>query len=182
MRFRAPPASFFWAPWARVEGYAVAALATIFESRLYPEEWGGLDKGVMWVLLLGTGEPVRWASLCFSRAWWPASGLSAHGPCEPSWHVCIPSCTEIFSDFAALASPVAAHVYWAAGQGGLQAATSCGGGDRAGSQAGHGGHVVKIAVDVYEFDCALAIEYLESRWREGLRGWPPLPLARRGWK
>lgn len=124
-------------------------LAIIFESRLYPEEWGALDEGVMWVLLLGTGEPVCWASSCSSRACWPASGPSAHTPCEPSWPcVCIPSCTEIFPDFAALAILGAARVHWAAGQGGLQAATGHGGGDRAGSQAGHGGHVVKMTVDV----------------------------------
>lgn len=106
-------------------------------------------------------------------------------PVSQAGRVCIPSCTEIFPDLAALASLGAARVHWAAGQGGPQAATSHGGGDRAGPQAGHGGHVVKMAVDVpwlYEFDCALAIEYLESRWREGLPGWPPLLLACRGWK
>ena len=44
---------------------------------------------------------------------------------------------------------------------------------------------MKMAVDVpslYEFDCALAIEYLVDGQREGLQGWPPLPLACRGWK
>lgn len=71
---------------------------------------------------------------------------------------------KLFSEFGALALVLPARGCWTR----WAATTNCSGGDRAGSRAGHGDHMMKIVVDVppppHEFDFALVVEFLESRW------------------
>ncbi|XP_027630575.1 transmembrane protein C17orf113 homolog [Tupaia chinensis] len=159
---------------------AVAAFGSLFDPRRYPQAPEELDvhgEGALRVLLRGFAPAVvRQRALgdfeLFKRV---VCSLGRLGPralcaklaCEHS------ELHELFPDFAtlaalALALPAGAGLldkvrrsrdlrWW--GQG------------RAGE--GRGGHVVKIAVDgppMHEFDFALAVEFLESGWRERLLG------------
>ncbi|KAM6164664.1 uncharacterized protein C17orf113 homolog [Rhynchocyon petersi] len=157
---------------------AVAAFATIFDPRRYPqtpEELGTYGEGALRVLLRSFAPAVvpQRALGDFALFKRVVCGLGRLGPralwaklaCEHS------ELHELFPDFAALAAlglalPAGAGLLDKVGRSReLRWWGPAGGGE------GRSGHVVKIAVDgppLHEFDFALAVEFLESGWGEGI--------------
>lgn len=159
---------------------AVAAFAAIFDPRRYPqapEELGAHGEGALRVLLRAFAPAVvRQRALgdfaLFKRLVCSLGRLGPRALCAKL--ACAHSeLHELFPDFAALAAlalalPVGAGLldkvgrcrelrWW--GQGG--------------AGGGRSDPTVKIAVDgppLHEFDFALAVEFLESGWGEGLLG------------
>ncbi|XP_019522610.1 PREDICTED: uncharacterized protein LOC109395764 [Hipposideros armiger] len=159
---------------------AVAAFAAVFDPRRYPqapEELGAHGEGALRILLRAFAPVVvRQRALSdfalFKRLVCSLGRLGPRALCAKL--ACAHSeLHEIFPDFAALAAlalalPVGAGLldkvgrsrelrWW--GQGG--------------TGEGRGDPAVKIAVDgppLHEFDFALAVEFLESGWGEGLLG------------
>uniref|UniRef100_A0A8D0XV40 C17orf113 probable zinc finger domain-containing protein n=1 Tax=Sus scrofa TaxID=9823 RepID=A0A8D0XV40_PIG len=159
---------------------AVAAFAAIFDPRRYPqapEELGTHGEGALRVLLRAFAPAVvRQRALgdfaLFKRVVCSLGRLGPRALCAKL--ACASSeLHELFPDFAALAAlalalPVGAGLldkvgrsrelrWWGPG----------------GAGEGRGGPAVKIAVDgppLQEFDFALAVEFLESGWDEGLLG------------
>ncbi|XP_040101221.1 transmembrane protein C17orf113 homolog [Oryx dammah] len=159
---------------------AVAAFAAIFDTRRYPqapEELGAHGEGALRVLLRAFAPAVvRQRALgdfaLFKRVVCSLGRLGPRALCTKL--ACARSeLHELFPDFAALAAlalalPAGAGLldkvgrsrelrWWGPG----------------GAGEGRGGPAVKIAVDgppLHEFDFALAVEFLESGWGEGLLG------------
>ncbi|KAM9596829.1 uncharacterized protein C17orf113 homolog [Trichechus inunguis] len=159
---------------------AVASFAAIFDPRRYPqapEELGAHGEGALRLLLRAFAPAVvRQRALgdfaLFKRVVCSLGRLGPRALCAKL------ACThselhELFPDFAtlaalALALPAGAGLLDKVGRSReLSWWGPAGGGE------GRSGHVVKIAVDgppLHEFDFALAIEFLESGWGEGLLG------------
>uniref|UniRef100_A0A8D2AJ58 Chromosome 17 open reading frame 113 n=1 Tax=Sciurus vulgaris TaxID=55149 RepID=A0A8D2AJ58_SCIVU len=159
---------------------AVAAFAAIFDPRRYPqapEELGAHGEGALRVLLRGfapavvrqraLGDFALFKRVVFSLGRLGPRALCAKLACEHS------ELHELFPDFAALAAlalslPAGAGLLDKVGR-----SRELRWWGQSGAGEGRGGHVVKIAVDgppLHEFDFALAAEFLESGWGEGLLG------------
>ncbi|KAG3268931.1 hypothetical protein H1C71_021863 [Ictidomys tridecemlineatus] len=159
---------------------AVAAFAAIFDPRRYPqapEELGAHGEGALRVLLRGfapavvrqraLGDFALFKRVVFSLGRLSPRALCTKLACEHS------ELHELFPDFAALAAlalslPAGAGLLDKVGR-----SRELRWWGQSGTGEGRGGHVVKIAVDgppLHEFDFALAAEFLESGWGEGLLG------------
>ncbi|XP_030744112.1 transmembrane protein C17orf113 homolog [Echinops telfairi] len=157
---------------------AVAAFATIFDPRRYPEtaeELGAHGEEALRLLLRAFAPAVvRQRALgdfaLFKRVVCSLGLLGPRALCAKL--ACAHSeLHELFPDFAALAAlalalPVGAGLLDKVGR-----SRELRWWGPAGGAEGRSGHVVKIAVDgppLHEFDFALAVEFLESGWGEGL--------------
>ncbi|XP_037350636.1 uncharacterized protein C17orf113 homolog [Talpa occidentalis] len=159
---------------------AIAAFATIFDARRYPqapEELGAHGEGALRILLRAFAQAVERPRALgdfalFKRVVCSLGRLGPRALCAKL------ACThselhELFPDFAvlanlALALPTGASLLDKVGR---SRELRWWGQSRAGE--GRGGPAVKIAVDgppLHEFDFALAVEFLESRWGERLLG------------
>nr|XP_051680954.1 uncharacterized protein C17orf113 isoform X1 [Oryctolagus cuniculus]XP_051680955.1 uncharacterized protein C17orf113 isoform X1 [Oryctolagus cuniculus] len=162
---------------------AVAAFATIFDSRRYPqapEELGSHGEGALRVLLRGFAPAVvRQRALgdfaLFKRVVFGLGRLSPRALCARL--ACAHSeLHELFPDFAALAALALALPAGAGLLDKVGRSRELRWWGQSGAGEGRGGHVVKIAVDgppLQDFDFALAVEFLESGWGEGLLGPQP---------
>ncbi|XP_036875659.2 uncharacterized protein C17orf113 homolog [Manis javanica] len=159
---------------------AVAAFAAIFDPRRYPqapEELGVHSEGALRVLLRAFAPAlVRQRALgdfaLFKRVVCSLGRLGPQALCAKL--ACARSeLHELFPDFAALAAlalalPAGARVLDKVGR-----SRELRWSGQSGAGEGRGGPAVKIAVDgppLHEFDFALAVEFLESGWREALLG------------
>nr|XP_035925052.1 transmembrane protein C17orf113 isoform X3 [Halichoerus grypus] len=159
---------------------AVAAFAAIFDPRGYPqapEELGAHGEGALRVLLR-TFAPavVRQRALgdfaLFKRVVRSLGRLGPRALCAKL--ACARSeLHELFPDFAALAALALALPAGAGLLDKVGRSRELRWWGQSGAGEGRGGPAVKIAVDgppLHEFDFALAVEFLESGWAEGLLG------------
>ncbi|XP_049492051.1 uncharacterized protein C17orf113 homolog [Panthera uncia] len=159
---------------------AVAAFAAIFDSRGYPqapEELGAHGEGALRVLLRAFAPAVvRQRALgdfaLFKRVVCSLGRLGPRALCARL--ACARSeLHELFPDFAALAALALALPAGAGLLDKVGRSRELRWWGQSGAGEGRGGPAVKIAVDgppLHEFDFALAVEFLESGWAEGLLG------------
>lgn len=157
---------------------AVAAFATIFDPRLYPqapEELGAHGEGALRVLLRAFAPAVvRQRALgdfaLFKRVVCSLGRLGPRALCAKL--ACVHSeLHELFPDFAALAALALALPAGASLLDKVGRSRELRWWGQGGAGEGRCDSAVKIAVDgppLHEFDFALAVEFLESGWGAGL--------------